>query len=288
MTRSTIGIVGAGQMGSGIAEVCARAGHPVLLHDLVPDAVGRALSRIRASMDKAVERGKATPEDASQVGRLIQPAGSLEDLGPAALVIEAVAEVLPVKQEVFQRLSEVCAPDAILASNTSSLSIIQIATAASHPGRVVGIHFFNPVPVMKLVEIVPSILTGAPVIAAARAFAEGLGKTVVQVQDTPGFVVNALLIPYLLDAIRMLEAGIAAAEDIDAGMTLGCGHPMGPLALADYIGLDVVAHIADSLWSELREARYAPPRLLRHHVAAGHLGRKAGQGFFPYPAGGSR
>lgn len=192
------------------------------------------------------------------------------------------------KQEVFSALSTLCAPDAILATNTSSLSIVEVARVVTQPERVVGIHFFNPVPVMKLVEVVPSILTSQATTDNACEFATGLGKTVVLTQDTPGFVVNALLIPYLLDAIRMLEAGTATAEDIDAGMTLGCGHPMGPLALSDYIGLDVVAHIADSLWSELREARYAPPRLLRHHLAAGHLGRKSGQGFFTYDSGGSR
>ncbi|GHG52500.1 3-hydroxybutyryl-CoA dehydrogenase [Streptomyces griseocarneus] len=280
-----VGVVGGGQMGSGIAEVCARAGLDTVVCEADATAAHAARERVVRSLDRAVGRGRATPAERDDaLARLVFTSG-LEDLADRQLVIEAVVEDASVKAEVFTALDKIVEdPEAVLATNTSSIPVMRLGMATSRADRVVGLHFFNPVPVMPLVEVVPSLHTGANALATAEEFATTtLGRGVVRAKDRAGFVVNALLIPYLLSAIRMAESGFAAPEDIDTGMRLGCAHPMGPLALADLIGLDTVMAIAESLYEEFREPLYAPPPLLRRMTDAGLLGRKSGQGFHAYP-----
>ncbi|GAA3856388.1 3-hydroxybutyryl-CoA dehydrogenase [Saccharothrix violaceirubra] len=276
--------MGAGLMGSGIAEVCARAGLDVVVADVSAEATEAGRGRIAASLGKAVRGGKLGTEDRDAALERLRFTTDLTDLRDRDLVVEAVAENEQVKIEVFRTLDAVVAdPRAILASNTSSIPIAKLATATGRPGQVVGVHFFNPVPVLKLVELVPSLLTDERTVTRAEEFATGtLGKQVIRSQDRAGFVVNALLIPYLLAAVRMLESGFASAADIDAGMVLGCAHPMGPLRLADLIGLDTTRAIAESLYAEFKEPLYAPPPLLLRMVDAGLLGRKSGRGFHDY------
>jgi 3-hydroxybutyryl-CoA dehydrogenase len=271
-------------MGSGIAEVAARAGCDVVVTEAADDAAKAGLTRIESSLTTAVERGKLdAAEREATLGR-IDVTVDVGRLADRELVIEAVVEDEPTKVAVFQQLDRVVgSPDAILASNTSSIPIMKLAMATTRPHAVVGIHFFNPVPVLKLVELVPSLLTSDATSDSAERFAtEVLGKRVIRSQDRAGFVVNALLIPYLLSAIRMLESGFATAEDIDAGMVEGCAHPMGPLRLADLIGLDTTMAVAESLYEEFKEPLYAPPPLLSRMVDAGLLGRKTGRGFHDY------
>ncbi|MCB5164147.1 3-hydroxybutyryl-CoA dehydrogenase [Streptomyces bambusae] len=279
-----IGVVGCGLMGSGIAEVCARAGRDVVVVEADGAAADAGRERITRSLARAVAAGKLTDAEAKAAADRITVTGDLSLLADRDLVVEAVAEDERAKLEVFARLDEVVArPDAVLATNTSAIPVIRLAAATRRPAQVVGLHFFNPVPVLPLVELVPSLLTSEETARRARAFAaDALGKEVVRAQDRAGFVVNALLVPYLLAAVRMAEAGAASAEDIDRGMTLGCAHPMGPLALADLIGLDTVRSIAQSMYAEYREPLYAPPPLLSRMVDAGLLGRKTGRGFHVY------
>ncbi|GDY32730.1 3-hydroxybutyryl-CoA dehydrogenase [Gandjariella thermophila] len=279
-----VGVVGAGLMGSGIAEVCARAGLDVLVNEINGDALDAGRQRIARSLDRAVRSGKLSEADRdAALGRM----SFTTDLGEFAdrdLVVEAVIEHEQTKLDVFTTLDKVVGrEDAILASNTSSIPIMKLAMATRRPQQVIGLHFFNPVPVLKLVELIPSLLSGADTQARSEAFVTGvLGKTVVRSQDRAGFVVNALLIPYLLSAIRMLESGFASAEDIDNGMVLGCNHPMGPLRLADLIGLDTTKAVADSMYEEFKEPLYSAPPLLLRMVDAGLLGRKSGRGFYDY------
>ncbi|MEU6083595.1 3-hydroxybutyryl-CoA dehydrogenase [Streptomyces sp. NPDC047108] len=282
-----VGVVGGGQMGAGIAEVCARAGLDTIVCEADATAAGAARERVAASLRRAVERGKADDAERDAALARLTFTGDLNDLSDRQLVVEAVVENADVKADVFAALDKIVEdPDAILATNTSSIPVMRLGMATQHADRVVGLHFFNPVPVMPLVEIVTSLHTAPRTVAAAEHFATaGLGKTVIRSQDRAGFVVNALLIPYLLSAIRMAESGLATAEDIDAGMELGCAHPMGPLKLADLIGLDTVASIAESLYAEYREPLHAPPPLLQRMVEAGLLGRKSGRGFHPYDEG---
>ncbi|MFF5932383.1 3-hydroxybutyryl-CoA dehydrogenase [Streptomyces sp. NPDC012508] len=287
-----VGIVGCGLMGSGIAEVCARAGRDVVVVETTRTAATAGRERISRSLERAAASGKLTDvERDAAVGR-ITVTTDLELMADRDLVVEAVAEDERAKLEVFAVLDRtVERRDAVLATNTSSIPVIRLAAATSRPEQVVGLHFFNPVPVLPLVELVPSLLTGEETARRVRAFAvDVLGKEVVRAQDRAGFVVNALLVPYLLAAVRMAECGTASAEDIDRGMTLGCAHPMGPLALADLIGLDTVQAIARSMYAEYREPLYAPPPLLARMVDAGLLGRKTGRGFHTYggPGGAMR
>lgn len=271
-------------MGSGIAEVCARAGRDVVVVEVDAAAAERGLAKIRRSLDEAVRRGKLAEEQRDDaVGRL-HVTTDWDELAPVELVVEAVSEDPAIKVATFERLDAVIAgTDAILASNTSSIPIMKLATATRRPEQVIGLHFFNPVPVLPLVELVPSLMSSAATAEAATQFAHDvLGKHVIRSQDRAGFVVNALLIPYLLSAIRMLESGFATAADIDAGMVHGCAHPMGPLALADLIGLDTTMAVADSMYTEFKEPLYAPPPLLSRMVDAGLLGRKTGRGFHSY------
>ncbi|MEZ5155891.1 MAG: 3-hydroxybutyryl-CoA dehydrogenase [Solirubrobacterales bacterium] len=280
-----VGVVGGGIMGSGIAEVCARAGLDVVLVEVDEDAAEAARTRILASLDRAVERNKLEAEARERAASSLRTGSEFDLLADRQLVIEAVVEDKAAKLDVFARLAAITeAADVVLASNTSSIPIVELGTAAGEKAdRVLGLHFFNPVPVLSLVEIIPSLLTDPEVVEWARAFVTGaLGKDPIVAPDRAGFTVNALLIPYLLAGIRMFEQGLATAEDIDDGMVKGCAHPMGPLALADLIGLDTVMSVAETLYAEHREQLYAPPPLLQRLVAAGLLGRKTGRGLYSY------
>jgi 3-hydroxybutyryl-CoA dehydrogenase len=271
-------------MGSGIAEVCARAGLDVVIREVSSAALSDGETRIRRSLERGVSSGKLSKEAGNEATERMTFTTSLDDLSTCQIVIEAVIEDERAKLEVFAALDRlVTDPRAVLASNTSSIPIMTLAMATERPERVIGIHFFNPVPVLKLVELVTSLLTSDDTANTARTFVtERLGKLVISSQDRAGFVVNSLLIPYILSAVRMFESGFATAEDIDTGMVEGCAHPMGPLALADLIGLDTTRAVADSMYEEFKEPLYAPPPLLVRMVDAGLLGRKTGRGFYPY------
>jgi 3-hydroxybutyryl-CoA dehydrogenase len=276
-----VGVVGGGLMGSGIAEVCARAARDVIVVESSAPAADAARARIEKSVRRAAERGKIDDPDA--VLARVRVTTDLDELADRELVIEAIIEAEEAKVELFAQLDKIVGPDTILASNTSSIPIMKLAVATERPQQVLGIHFFNPVPVLKLVELVPSLMTSEETTARSRAFVEqGLGKQAILCQDRAGFVVNALLIPFILSAIRMMESGFATAEDIDHGLVLGAAHPQGPLALADLIGLDTTKAVAESLYEEFKEPLYAPPPLLQRMVSAGLLGRKTGRGFYTY------
>jgi 3-hydroxybutyryl-CoA dehydrogenase len=282
---SAVGVVGGGIMGSGIAEVTARAGVDVVLVEIDDRAREAAQQRIESSVRRAISRQKIAQQAGEDALARIAYTADVADLADREVVIEAIVEDKDAKLAVFRRLAEIVRdPDAILASNTSSIPIVVLGTAAGdRASHVVGLHFFNPVPVLSLVEIIPSLLTDPEVTDRVRAFAQGqLGKDPIEAPDRAGFTVNALLIPYLLSAIRMFEQGLASAEDIDQGMVKGCAHPMGPLALADLIGLDTVQGVAETLYAEHREQLFAPPPLLQRLVAAGLLGRKTGRGLYSY------
>ena len=277
-----VGVVGCGLMGSGIVEVAARTGYEVIVRELTPDLLQKGLDRLDGSMRRAVERGKLDEAGRAAARGRIRGTTALADLAAADLVVEAVIERMDEKKAVLRDLDRLVPPETVLASNTSSLSITEMAAAIGHPDRVVGLHFFNPVPVMPLVEIVRGLMTADATIQRVREFAQSLGKTVVLARDTPGFIVNRLLVPYLLDAIRVLELGVASREDIDTAITLGLGHPMGPLTLLDFVGLDTTYYIAEAMFQEFKDARYAPPPLLKQMVLAGWWGRKSGRGFYEY------
>ncbi|MGW4568289.1 3-hydroxybutyryl-CoA dehydrogenase [Streptomyces sp. NPDC004561] len=279
-----VGVVGCGLMGAGIAEVCARSGLPVTVVERDAEAARAGRLRIARSLDRAAAHGRLTGEQRQAAGALVTVVDQIEALHDRDLVIEAVAEDERLKADVFTRLDAVVADGhAVLATNTSSIPVIRLAAATGRPEHVVGVHFFNPVPVLRLVELVPSLLTSADTVARAETFVTGtLGKEVVRTRDRAGFVVNALLVPYLLAAVRMVESGAASVEDVDRGMVLGCAHPLGPLALTDLIGLDTTRAIAESLYAEFREPQFSPPPLLSRMVEAGLLGRKSGRGFHTY------
>jgi 3-hydroxybutyryl-CoA dehydrogenase len=279
----TVGVVGAGQMGSGIAESVAVAGLSVIVFEPESDPLHRSRERIAASLAKAVSRGKLGADAARDALERIAHTTGFDDLLVCELVIEAVTEDRAIKMQVFRDLDGLLSPDVILASNTSSIPITSLAAATSHPRRVLGLHFFSPVPVMALVEVIPGFATSPDAILATEAFTRQIGKHAIRSSDRAGFLVNLLLIPYLIHAVRLYDAGMATREDIDEGMTLGCGHPMGPLTLCDFIGLDVIDGICASLYEEYRRDEYAPPPLLRRMVTAGSLGRKTGKGFYDYP-----
>ena len=284
MSVSVLGVVGAGFMGSGIAESAARAGKQVIVYESEQAPLERSRERIAASVSKAVARGKASQEDATALTDRVIHTTRLEDLCGADAVIEAVFEDRRVKGDLFALMDETF-PDALfLASNTSSIAIAELAARTERPERVVGMHFFSPVPVMKLVELVPAIDTAPETVAAAEVFVEEIGKHAIHTKDRSGFIVNVMLFPYLMSAVRLYEDGFASREDIDEGMTLGCGHPMGPLTLCDFIGLDVMDAICESLYMEFKQPEYAPPPLLKRMVISGHLGRKTGRGFYDYTA----
>ena len=277
-----VGVVGCGLMGSGIAEVAAKANFDVVVREVSEDLIEAGRDRIRKSLDRAVEREKLTVADRDAAWSRLRFSTELSELADRHLVIEAIVEEIGTKNELFSALDDLCGPEAIFASNTSSLTITDMAAATQRPDRVVGLHFFNPVPVMELVEVVRTIATSDEVFSAAFAFAEALGKKPITAKDNSGFVVNLLLVPYMLDAIRQLERGVASMEDIDQAMTLGLGHPMGPFTLCDFVGIDTVYRISEIMFEEYREARYAPPPLLKRVVSMGRFGRKTGKGFYDW------
>jgi 3-hydroxybutyryl-CoA dehydrogenase len=286
MQIKTVGVVGAGLMGSGIVEQAAKSGFNVVMREVNRNLVEKGMGRIDASMARATERGKLTESDRDAARARITGATDIEELSSCDIVIEAIVENLEAKQQVFREIDAVTGPETIIASNTSSVSITALAAVTSRPDRVAGAHFFNPVPVMKLVELVRALQTSDETIGTLRQFGVALGKDVVVAKDTPGFIVNYLLVPYLLDAVRMVENGVASAEDIDTGIHLGLNHPMGPITLLDYVGIDTTLYIADVMYEEFRDSKYAAPPLLRALVRAGYNGhRKAGRGgFYDYLA----
>jgi len=281
----TVGVVGCGLMGSGIAEVCAKAGYATIVREIDDDLLTRGRQRIERSLETAVKRGKLSESERAATLQRLSGTTRLEDFAACDLVIEAATENPDIKRKTFKELDQVCPPHAILASNTSSIPIIQMATATRRPDRVLGMHFMNPVPVMPLIEYVRALTTSDDTLAVARAFGESLGKRIIVSKDRAGFIVNFLLIPYLCEAVRMLEQGFASREDIDVGMMLGTSYPMGPFTLLDFVGLDTTLFIADILFDEFKDPRFAAPTLLRQMVAAGYLGRKTGRGFYNYEAG---
>jgi 3-hydroxybutyryl-CoA dehydrogenase len=282
MEETVVGIVGAGFMGSGIAESVVRAGSQVVLYEPEQAALDQARSRIEASVQRGVSRGKIEPDAGQAMLERISYATDLDSLSGAEIVVEAVYEDPEVKGRLFRELDKRLPDAAILGSNTSSIPIAQIASWTERPERVLGLHFFSPVPVMKLVEVVVGLDTSEEAAARAVVFVEGIGKRPIRTKDRSGFIVNALLVPYLMTAVRMYEEGFASREDIDEGMRLGAGHPMGPLTLSDFIGLDVLYAVCDSLYEEFKRPEYAPPPLLKRMVVSGHHGRKTGRGFYEY------
>ncbi len=282
MSFEAIGIVGTGQMATGIAEVTAKAGIKTIIRGRTSEKALASIETIVKSLSRAVEKGRATEEDKEATLANLSATDHIGDLHQVDLVIEAVAEELPLKLDFFKELDDTCSDDTILSTTTSSLSVTQLAISTRRPTKVVGLHFFNPAPVMKLVEVVPTLVTDGDVVESMRKLCEQVGKVPVVAKDRAGFIVNALLFPYLNQAVRMYEAGYASKEDIDAAMQNGCGHPMGPLALLDLVGNDVSLEIIESLYSEFRDPFLAPAPLLKQMVAAGLLGRKTGRGFFDY------
>ena len=277
-----VAVLGGGLMGSGIAQVCAASGYATIVREVSDEICDRSRAAISKSFGKAIEKGKATDADTGAALAHITFTTSLRHLAAADIVIEAVVEDLAIKSQMFTELDALCGPDTIFASNTSSLTIAEIAAATGRADRFVGMHFFNPVPAMKLVEVVRAIKTSEATLDRAVAFVRTLGKEPIRAHDNSGFVVNLLLVPYMIDAIRALESGVASIADIDKGMMLGAGYPMGPFTLLDFVGLDTTYRIAEIMYNEYREQRYAPPPLLRRMVIAGMFGRKSGMGFYDY------
>jgi 3-hydroxybutyryl-CoA dehydrogenase len=282
MNIRTIGVVGCGLMGSGIVEVAAKSGFNVIVAEFNDDFLQAGMARIEKSVGRAVKRGKVSAETAEAIQGRISGTTALSDFAPVDLAIEAITENLDLKQSIFRTLDETLRPDVIIASNTSSISIAALAAVTGRADKVLGMHFFNPVPVMPLLELVRGILTNDGTMAVARDIGKQLGKTVVVAKDSPGFIVNRLLIPFLIDAVRIYEADLASREDIDTAIKLGLNHPMGPLTLTDFVGLDTTLFVADVLYGEYGDPRYKAPPLLRQMVAAGLLGRKSGRGFYDY------
>jgi 3-hydroxybutyryl-CoA dehydrogenase len=282
MAIKKVGVVGCGLMGSGIAQVSAQAGFPTVVREASQPLLDKGLASIRKFLQGGVDKGKLAAADMETTLAHLRGTVAFEDFSDCDLVIEAVSEDLAIKRELIGALDIVCPPDAIVASNTSSLSITELSTFTKHPERLIGLHFFNPVPLMKLVEVVKTLRSSPAAVQNASAWCRAVGKTVVTVGDSTGFVVNRLLVPYLLDAIRAYEQGLASRDDIDNAMKLGCGYPMGPLFLGDYVGLDTTYSIARIMFDEFREPRFAPPPLLKRMVLAGQHGRKTGRGFYDW------
>jgi 3-hydroxybutyryl-CoA dehydrogenase len=282
MPITNVGVVGCGLMGSGIVQVAAQAGFQVLFVEADGELVKRGLSRLCDTLEGLVKRGKIEARDRDAAVGRIAGTTRLEDLKSSDLVVEAMTENQALKNETFAKLDRICPPATLLASNTSSCNVTAMAAATKRPGQVLGLHFFNPVPLMKLVEVVRTILTDDAAVTTALEWVRAVGKTPVQAKDSTAFIVNRLLVPYLLDAIRVYESGLATLEDIDAAMKLGCGYPMGPFTLLDLVGLDTTMYVAEVMFEEFREPRYAPPPLLKRMVMAGQLGRKTKHGFYRY------
>jgi len=284
MATRSVGVLGCGLMGSGIAQVAAQAGFRTTVVEANDELLQRGLANLRKTLDGLVERGKMDAKARDETFSRLSGTTRLEDLKDCDLVVEAITEHQPLKNETFAKLDRVCPPHTILASNTSSCNVTAMAAATKRPAQVLGLHFFNPVPLMKLVEVVRTILTADAAVATATEWVRAVGKVPVQTKDSTAFIVNRLLVPYLLDAIRIYEGGLASLEDIDQAMKLGCGYPMGPFTLLDLVGLDTTMYVAEVMFEEYRESRYAPPPLLKRMVMAGHLGRKSGRGFYAYVA----
>ena len=282
MAIEKVGVVGCGLMGSGIAQVAAQAGCQVTVREVSQQLVDKGVQAIEKNLGRLVEKGTISSADRDQARGRLRGTTNLDDLKHSDFIIEAIIEQLPAKRELWAALDAICPRHTIFASNTSSLSITEMASFTNRPDRFLGMHFFNPVPVMKLVEVIRTIATDPKVYEEAVAFGGKLGKTVVRTTDRTGFIVNRLLVPYLLDAVRALEEGVASVEDIDNSMKLGCGHPMGPLTLLDFVGLDTTYYIANIMFDEFKEKRFASPPLLKRMVMAGWNGRKAGRGFYDY------
>jgi len=282
MAIEKVGVVGCGLMGSGIAQIAAQAGCTVVVREVSEERLNEGLASIEKSLNKFVEKGTLTSADRDAARGRLRGTTKLEDLKDSDLVVEAIIEQLPDKRELYSALDKICPKNTIFASNTSSLSITEMAFLTTRPDRFIGLHFFNPVPLMKLVEVIRTIATDPKVYEDAVAFAGRVGKVPVRTSDRTGFIVNRLLVPYLLDAVRVLEEGVASVEDIDNSMKLGCGYPMGPLTLLDFVGNDTTYYIANIMFDEFKEARFAPPPLLKRMVLAGWNGRKAGRGFYDY------
>jgi 3-hydroxybutyryl-CoA dehydrogenase len=282
MPIEKVGVVGCGLMGSGIAHVAAQAGFPVVVREVSQQLLEKGLSSIEKNLGRLVEKGALSASDRDQARGRLRGTTNVDDLKQCDIIIEAIIEQLPAKRELWSALDKLCPKSTIFASNTSSLSITEMATFTQRPDRFLGLHFFNPVPMMKLVEVIRTIATDPKVYDEALAFAAKLGKTAVRTTDRTGFIVNRLLVPYILDAVRALEEGVGSIEDIDNSMKLGCGHPMGPLTLLDFVGLDTTYYIANIMFDEFKEKRFAPPPLLKRMVLAGWHGRKTGRGFYDY------
>ena len=282
MEIKTVSVVGCGTMGSGITQVCAQSGYQVVVSEINGELLNNGLVSINSVLTKSVDRGKISQQDKDIILSHIKGTTSTKDFYDCDLVIEAANEDMELKKKIFAELDKICPKHAILASNTSCLSITDMAVATNRPDKVLGLHFFNPAPVMKLLEIIKTTATSDETLKISQDFGTSLGKTIVIAQDTPGFIVNRLMVPFLLNAIRILEAGVATREDIDTATNLGLGHPMGPLTLADFIGLDIILAMADAMYQELKEPQYVPPVLLKKMVAAGWLGRKTGKGVYEY------
>ena len=284
MTIKNVGVIGCGLMGSGIAQVAAQAGFPVTVVEANDELAKRGLDRLRETFEGLVAKGKLDARAKDALLARIASTSRLEELKGCELVVEAMTENQQLKNETFAKLGRIAPPHAILATNTSSCNVTAMAAASKRPGQVLGLHFFNPVPLMKLVEVARTILTDEGVVTTATEWVRTVGKTPVQTKDSTAFIVNRLLVPYLLDAVRLYESGLAALEDIDTAMKLGCGYPMGPFTLLDLVGLDTTMYVAEVMFEEFREPRYAPPPLLKRMVLAGRLGRKTGRGFYTYNA----
>jgi 3-hydroxybutyryl-CoA dehydrogenase len=282
MEIKRVGVVGCGLMGSGISQVCAQSGYQVVVSEINDELLNKGLASISLFLTRNVKKGRVSQTEKDATLARIRGTTNIKDFGDCDLIIEAVIESMDMKKKIFAELDKICSKDAILASNTSCLSIIDMATVTTRPEKVLGMHFFNPVPRMKLLEIVKTIATSDETLEIAKEFGKSIGKTTIVAPDTPGFIVNRLLLPFMLGAFRMLETGGATKEDIDTGVRLGLGHPMGPLALADLIGMDTILFIANAICEELKDPLYVPPIILKKMVAAGWLGRKTGKGFYEY------
>jgi 3-hydroxybutyryl-CoA dehydrogenase len=283
MDINNVGVIGCGVMGGGIVQVCAQSGYEVTVLEINNELLNKGLNAIKSALSKSMSKGQLSQEDCEAVIGRIKGTTEARDFGHCDLVIEASSENMDLKKRLFAEVDRVCPEHTILATNTSCLSVIEIAMATSRPEKVISLHFMNPAPVMKLLEVVRTVATSDATMEISRRFGESLGKNIIVVQDTPGFVVNRLLIPFIIHAISLFEAGLATKEDIDIGVSLGLGHPMGPLRLADLIGLDIVLQITEYIYEELKDPRYIKPILLKKMVSAGWLGRKTGRGFYEYP-----
>ena len=282
MQVKKVGVVGCGLMGAGIAQVSSQSGYQVVVSEINDELLNKGLSAIGKQLAKAVEKGKLSEDDKGKILGRLKGTTKLDDFSDCDLVVEAAVENMDIKKKVFAELDRVCPPQTVLATNTSCLSITEISTATKRPDKVIGTHFFNPVPVMKLLEVVTTIVSSEETLDTVKKFGESVGKTVIVAKDTPAFVVNRVLTPLMLEAIRVLESGLATKEDIDNGMVLGCNHPMGPLTLADFVGLDTMYYITEAMYAETKDPKFAAPLLLKRMVTAGQLGRKTGKGFYDY------